>query len=141
MFEKSRKGKGLGFNLGISFLFLSLSGFLNVSIAADYPTKPIQIVAAFSAGGGSDITARFLSDKVSALLGQPAVVINKTGGGGVIGTYAVMAASADGYTILVGSRPMISAPFLTKGITFKFPPAYLLTSRWPSLWGSWWNEI
>jgi len=114
------KGMSRGFILFLGSHLMWMTIFFSVSAAADYPSKPVQIVAAFAAGGGSDITARFLSDKVSSLMGQPVVVFNKTGAGGVLGTYAVTAAPADGYTILVASRPMISAPFLTKGVTFDF---------------------
>jgi tripartite-type tricarboxylate transporter receptor subunit TctC len=56
--------------------------------------------------------------KVSELLGQSVVVTYKTGGGGTIGTYAAIATPPDGYTILITAPPMISAPFVSKGITF-----------------------
>lgn len=123
MFGKSRKGKGLWVNCrGLILLFsltlLFIIGFLNVSGAAEYPTKPIQVIAAFPPGGGSDIAARIISPKISALIGQPVVVVNKTGGGGVMGTYAVLAAPPDGYTILVHSPPMILAPLIYKDVTF-----------------------
>ncbi len=125
-----RRSRGMcrGFILSLGSHLMWMAIFLNVSTAADYPSKPIQIIAAFAAGGGSDITARFLNDKVSSYLSQPVVVFNKTGGGGVIGTYAVMAAPADGYTILVASRPMISAPFLTKGVTFDFLRDFIMVN-------------
>lgn len=118
MLEKFRKGKSLRFICGLALLFLSLSVFSNVSSAADYPTKSIQVVVTFAPGGGADITARIITPKVSALLGQPVVVTNKTGGGGTIGTYAVLAAPPDGYTIIVTAPPQLAAPLTTKGVTF-----------------------
>jgi tripartite-type tricarboxylate transporter receptor subunit TctC len=102
----------------VGLLSFLIAGFPTVSNATDYPTKPIQIIAAFPPGGAADTTARIVAPKVSALLGQPVVVVNKPGGGGVIGTYAAKAAPPDGYTILLTSPPMLLAPLLTKGITF-----------------------
>jgi tripartite-type tricarboxylate transporter receptor subunit TctC len=101
---------------GILFvlLFLLLAG----SSWAQYPTKPIQIIVPFPPGGGADVTARLVTDKVSAFLGQPVVVVNKSGGGGVIGTYSVKAAPADGYTILQIPSPFIMAPLVTKGVAY-----------------------
>jgi tripartite-type tricarboxylate transporter receptor subunit TctC len=106
-----------GFLLAI-FIALWIASFSNISPAADYPSKPIQMIVAFPPGGGTDIIARLVSVKVSALLAQPVVVLNKPGGGGTLGTYAALAALPDGYTILSVSPPMISAPMVTKGVTF-----------------------
>ncbi len=104
-------------------LILALSSSLMLSLpnipgAADYPTKPIQLIIPFAPGGGADITGRLVAEKVSSLLGQSVVAVNRAGGGGTIATYTVLAAPADGYTILVIQPPHISAPFLTKGVTF-----------------------
>lgn len=124
MFRKSRKRMGLWLNCyGLSLLFIATSiitliSLLNVSGAADYPTKPIQVIVPFGPGGGSDIIARLASDKASALVGQPMVVLNKVGGGGTLGTYAVLAAPADGYTILLMSPTPFFAPLVAKGITY-----------------------
>ena len=101
---------------GLVVLLLVLS--LPVSHAAEYPTKTIQIVNPFPAGASTDILARILTDKLSALLGQPVVVINKTGGGGAIGIKAVKDAPADGYTIMVAPPPLALIPIARKGIGF-----------------------
>ena len=53
---------------------------------AQYPSKPIHIVVPSAPGDGSDLTARLISDKLSAALGQPVIVDNKLGAGGVVGT-------------------------------------------------------
>lgn len=118
--EKRTSGKVRLSFLILGFLFLILSSicFTGLSGAADYPGKPIQIIAAFPPGGGSDIVARLISPKLSDLLGQPVVVVNKTGGGGVIGTYAALTSPPDGYTIFVYSPAMILAPLLYKNVTF-----------------------
>lgn len=68
-----------------------------------YPTKPITIVVPFSAGGGVDVTARLLAEKLRASLGQNVIVDNKAGGSGMIGATAVARAPADGYTLLMAS--------------------------------------
>ena len=70
------------------------------SFAQNFPQKPIQIIVPVSAGGGTDVMARSVGQKVGELLGQPLIVENKTGGGGNIGTEFVAKAKADGYTLL-----------------------------------------
>jgi len=102
----------------ISLSSLLIIGFPNIMGAAEYPTRPIQMIVAFEPGGGADITGRLVAEKVSSLLKQSVVVVNKAGGGGTIGAYTVLGAPPDGYTILVISPNHIAAPFLTKGVTF-----------------------
>lgn len=123
MIKKSRKDRGSCFKQGgpillLSVILLFFVSSANLSNAADYPAKPIQFIVPFAPGGGADILGRFVAEKVSPLLGQAVVAVNKTGGGGTIGTYVALAAPPDGYTILVIQPPLVAAPFLTKGITF-----------------------
>jgi tripartite-type tricarboxylate transporter receptor subunit TctC len=88
--------------------------------AAEYPTKTIQIVNPFPPGATTDIVARLVSDKLSSLLGQQVVVVNKSGGGGAIGMKAVRDAAADGYTILVAPPPLVQIPLARKDIGFTY---------------------
>ena len=72
------------------------------ALAQDYPIRPITLVVPYAAGGGNDVMARIVVDKMAAALGQPIVVENRGGAGGSIATRAVAHAAADGYTLGLG---------------------------------------
>ena len=82
------------------------------ALAQAFPTKPIRFVAAFPAGGPSDIVARAMAKRMSEVLGQPVIVDNRTGAGGNIGAESVAKAPPDGYTVLLGGSYVIIAPAL-----------------------------
>ena len=94
---------------GVLAAMLVSSGF---AVAQTYPTKPIRFIAAFPAGGPSDIVARAMAKRMSEVLGQPVIVDNRTGAGGNIGAEAVAKAPPDGYTVLLGGSYVIIAPAL-----------------------------
>jgi tripartite-type tricarboxylate transporter receptor subunit TctC len=79
-------------------------GAAQVSSAAQtadsFPSKPIRMIVAFAPGGGTDITARIAGRGITEYLGQPVVVDNRPGGGGIIGTELAARAPADGYTLI-----------------------------------------
>jgi tripartite-type tricarboxylate transporter receptor subunit TctC len=72
--------------------------------AQDWPTRPITIVVPFPAGGGTDVLGRIVGHRLSEILGQPVVIDNLAGAGGMIGTAHVAKAAPDGYEIDLGSR-------------------------------------
>ncbi|MEJ7931431.1 tripartite tricarboxylate transporter substrate binding protein [Ramlibacter sp. AN1015] len=69
------------------------------ALAQDYPSRPIKMIVPFAAGGGMDTVGRLLGRELSEAMGQPVVVENRGGAGGVIGTDAVAKAAPDGYTV------------------------------------------
>jgi tripartite-type tricarboxylate transporter receptor subunit TctC len=77
--------------------------------AQPYPDKPIQLIVGFPPGGGVDIVARQLAEKLSDLLGQRVVVENKAGAAGNVAMEYVARAKPDGYTLLMGNLGMLSA--------------------------------
>src|SRR5437879_7337529 len=92
----------------------------HIAAAQAYPTRPVRIIVGFAAGGNLDIIARLLGQWLSERLGQSFVVENRPGGGGNIGTEAVVRAPPDGYTLLlVGSPNMINATLYEK-LNFNF---------------------
>jgi tripartite-type tricarboxylate transporter receptor subunit TctC len=72
------------------------------AVAQAYPTRPVLIVVPFAAGGGNDILARLLAQRMGATLGQQFVIENRAGAGGTVGARAVAKARPDGYTLMVG---------------------------------------
>ncbi|HQR11669.1 MAG TPA: tripartite tricarboxylate transporter substrate binding protein [Casimicrobiaceae bacterium] len=67
-----------------------------------YPSKAIKIIAPVQPGGGVDLVARTIGERIGTALGQPVVVENQSGGGGIVGSQAAARAAPDGYTLMVG---------------------------------------
>src|SRR5437868_3760789 len=90
---------------GSSFaLALLAMVFAAPCLAQDYPTRPVKIIVPFGAGGPADVTARQIGSILQEDFGQPFVVENRTGAGGVIGTFEVSKSAPDGYTLLMMSN-------------------------------------
>ncbi len=90
----------------VTYIWLSLAAsvFPALSVAQTYPVKPVRLVVPFPAGGGVDVTARILAQRLTERVGQSFIVENRGGASGMIGTEFVAKATPDGYTTLVGSQ-------------------------------------
>ena len=86
-------------HLAVAAGALCLAGQL--ALAQAFPAKPVRLVAPFSGGGGADMVARLVGQKLSDLLAQQVIVDNRPGAGNVIGTEIVARAAPDGYTIMI----------------------------------------
>lgn len=91
-------------------------GSTTVFAAEAYPSRPIKVIVPFSAGGQSDVVARLIAERVSAGLGQPMVIENVAGAGGMIAASTVARAAPDGYTLFLANASTLTiAPYLQKG--------------------------
>jgi tripartite-type tricarboxylate transporter receptor subunit TctC len=87
--------------------------------AQDYPSKPLKIVVGFPPGGGSDLMARSVGERLSTALGQPVIIENKPGAGSSIAASYVAQAKPDGYTILFGQAANLGvAPALRPSLNY-----------------------
>ena len=91
------------------------------ALAADYPSKPITLVAPYGAGGASDMAARTMASVLPSYVGEPVMVVNRTGAGGVTGSAYVSKSKPDGYTLLlarIGSQSV--SPAMKANIPYKY---------------------
>jgi tripartite-type tricarboxylate transporter receptor subunit TctC len=98
----------------------ALPAVSRIARAQAYPSRPVRLIVPLAPGGATDIVARLMGQWLSERLGQPFVIENRPGGGGNIGTEAVVRAPADGYTLLmVGPTQAINATLYEK-LNFNF---------------------
>ena len=97
--------------------------------AAEYPERPVTLIAPFPAGGAVDIVARGLAEAVKTHLPKPVVVVNRPGGAGTIGISEVVQAKPDGYTIGLGAVAILTVqPHLT-ALPYRTPDDYLAVMK------------
>lgn len=128
---------------------LSALGVLAVSLVAAavpapaedaYPKRPVQIIVAYAAGGGTDRQARLLAAPLEKILGQPVTVQNMPGGGGQVAVTALLREAPDGYTVLASNQPDINLSVVLEKAPYKledlqvilvdqFDPRILLVSK------------
>ena len=87
--------------------------------SAKFPDKPVKMIVGFSAGGGTDVVARILAQKMSESMGQTVFVENRPGASGMIAVEAVTKSAPDGYTLMMGSQTTFAvAPTLYRKTAF-----------------------
>jgi tripartite-type tricarboxylate transporter receptor subunit TctC len=98
--------------------WLMAMGIAASAAAQDYPTQTIRMISSFGAGGGSDIIARILAQRMQEKLGQNVIVENRPGAGGILGNELVANAPKDGYTLGVQTAGQIIASVITKNMRY-----------------------
>src|SRR6266436_74299 len=96
---------------GVGFATLALSG---TTWSQTFPSRPVTLIVPFSAGGSNDVTSRALAKATEKYLGQPIVIDNVTGAGGIIGATRAAEAKPDGYTLVTTVMSVLLAPYLVK---------------------------
>jgi tripartite-type tricarboxylate transporter receptor subunit TctC len=102
-----------------NLLSITLLGTASLACAqgpAPFPAKPIRLIVPFAPGGGTDIVARLMAQKLSESFRQPVVVDNRAGAGGTIGAETAVRAAPDGYTVI-----MMSGSYATNAAIYKLP--------------------
>src|SRR4029450_13120070 len=92
--------------------------------AAEYPDKPIRIMAPYAPGGNIDVTARIIADKLKDVLGVTVIVENKAGASGMIGSDVVARAAPDGYTLMVSANSLVSVPVIYGNAPYDWHTAF-----------------
>lgn len=117
----------------VSLLLSTLALLVQPALAQDYPNRPLRLIVPFAPGGGNDTVARAVATQLSASLGQPVVVDNRAGAGGVVGAEMAAKAPADGYTLFLGGVGSLAVnPHIIPKISYDalkdFAPVVLLAS-------------
>ncbi len=98
--------------------------------AQSFPTKPIRMVITYPPGGNADLVGRAVAGKLAELIGQPVVVDNRGGAGGVLGTMITAQSAPDGYTIMLGtSAGMVVTPLLSSKLPYDALNDFVPVSR------------
>lgn len=105
--------------LSLAILAGSILSVSAQDASRDYPSRPVEVVVPFPAGGGTEIVTRLVSDGLSKRLGQPFVVLNRPGANTNLGTLSVVRSKPDGYTLLITSFGLAANPSLYKNLGFE----------------------
>ena len=102
-----------------SAIALAFSGTLVPTMAQDkYPNRPVNVIVPLTPGITLDVLARLYAEKMTKILGQPVVVINRPGAGGIVGAQSVASALPDGYNLLMTNSGHVILPVLNKSLPF-----------------------
>lgn len=114
-----------------SLCLIGLVNAVNGYSADAYPSRPVRMIVAYPPGGGTDILARMVGQKLTDALGQPVVVDNRPGANGNIGSELAAKATSDGYTLLMGTANLTVNPSLYRKLRYQpmkdFAPVVLVT--------------
>jgi tripartite-type tricarboxylate transporter receptor subunit TctC len=114
----------------------TMAGVAGITAAAqpadEFPARPLRFVVGFTPGGGSDLVARLLGQKLTENTGQPVVVDNRPGAGGNLANEIVVKAAPDGYSVLIASSSFTIQPAIYNNLSYKpqadFAPVSLASS-------------
>ncbi len=113
--QPRKSARGIPFLIALGFTL----AFSSLSAAQEWaPSKPLHLIVPYPAGGTSDTIARLIAPQLGEALGQPVVVENKTGGGGVTGTEAILRAPADGHTFGIIASSYASSVHLVPDLPY-----------------------
>ncbi len=120
-------------SLALMFFLFTFNCYASAVENVAYPTKPIRFIVPFAPGGGNDILARMIAQRLSDSWGQQVIVDNRAGGGGVVGTELASKSSPDGYTLMLAhTGTMAINPSLYRNVRFDpvkdFSPIALVAS-------------
>jgi tripartite-type tricarboxylate transporter receptor subunit TctC len=104
---------GFGITIALATALTGHAGYA-AEQTGKYPTKPIRMIVPFAPGGGTDIVARVIAQKMAETLGQSVIVDNRPGAGGTVGAETAVRASPDGYTLI-----MVSGSYATNAAVYK----------------------
>jgi tripartite-type tricarboxylate transporter receptor subunit TctC len=111
-------------------MLLALAGFSPIVAASDFPSKPIRFIVPYPPGGGNDLFARLVGQKISENVGQPVIVDNRPGAAGLLAGDLVARSAPDGYTIMVDQSSIATNPLLYKKVPFD-----VTKDLTPIIWG------
>jgi tripartite-type tricarboxylate transporter receptor subunit TctC len=106
------------FHLALAALACLITGTADEVQAQEYPTRPVEIIVPFAAGGGTDLIARLMCEGLSQRLGQSFVAVNRPGANTNVGTLAAIHAKPDGHTLLMASIGLAANPSLYAKLGF-----------------------
>ena len=92
--------------------------------AAQFPDKPVRIMAPYAPGGNIDVTARIIADKLKDVLGVQVLVENKAGASGMIGSDVIARSAPDGYNLLVSANSLVSVPAIYGNAPYDWKTAF-----------------
>ena len=102
--------------LVLSFVAIGIT--LSAANTQDYPSRPIRLIVPFPPGGGVDVAARLIGEKLGDALGQQVVIDNRPGASGTLGAQVVAKAAPDGYTLLFSAGDFVTVPSMMPHMAF-----------------------